>query len=265
MLTLNSNKIDVWCVLYEEIVDQDLLHSYRELLSETELAQEKRFYFDRHKHRFLVTRALVRDVLSRYAPIAPEAWVFAKNTYGKPSIANESTTENGLNEKLISFNISHTDGLIVLAVTKAAAIGIDTENSAKRNAALDAAQHFFAPSESAALLALPTVEQHDRFFLYWTLKEAYIKARGMGLSIPLSDFNFEFPQADRIVLNTVSKLDTTPENWRFWHYRLFADFPFSLCVERQREQKPSIDFRVIVPFGEGKIFDVVPCFTSSTV
>lgn len=263
MQELNSDKIDVWCVRYEEIVDQGLLQSYRELLSESELAQERRFYFDRHKHRFLVTRALVRDVLSRYAPIAPRAWVFAKNSYGKPSIANESTAENRLSEKQISFNISHTDGLIVLAITQGAALGIDTENSATRKAALDAAQHHFAPSESAALFALPAVEQHDRFFLYWTLKEAYIKARGMGLSIPLSDFNFDFPQADSIVLNAKSKLDAAPENWRFWHYRLFGDFPFSLCAERLAGQKQSIAFRRLVPFGEEQAFEPLACFASS--
>ena len=101
---LDAKHIDLWCAFPAEIVDEALLQEYRGLLSEAEREQQQRFYFAKDRQRYLVTRALVRTVLSRYAPIYPEQWLFATNAYGKPYIANGAGFYNS-----ISFNITHSE------------------------------------------------------------------------------------------------------------------------------------------------------------
>ena len=93
----------------------------------------------------------------------------------------------------LNFNISHTKSLVLLGVTSDGALGVDVENCRSREAPLKIAHQFFAPEELAELQALPRAQQHDRFFEYWTLKESYIKARGMGLSLPFELVQFPFP------------------------------------------------------------------------
>src|SRR6185295_2220740 len=107
--------------------------------------------------------------------------------------ANPEAAEAGL-----SFNISHTRSLIVLAVAKERAVGVDVENVQAREIEIRVADRFFAVPEVAALHAVPPDRQQYRFFEYWTFKESYIKARGMGLSLPLGKFGFHFP-AERAV------------------------------------------------------------------
>lgn len=187
MPDIDRGQIHLWFVFLDEIRDARLLDQYRRLLTEEERHQERRFFFAKDQHRYLVTRALLRTTLSRYAPIAPEQWSFYRNAYGRPEIANDDCRANE-----ISFNVSHTLGLIMLAVTGKCLLGVDTENVRTRQVSPDLATHFFSRAEATALQRLPVELQHERFFQYWTLKESYIKARGMGLSIPLDQFSFHF-------------------------------------------------------------------------
>jgi 4'-phosphopantetheinyl transferase len=247
MLELNPKQIDIWCVQYEDIRDETLLLRYSALLSNEERQRQQRFYFAKDRHRFLLTRALVRSVLSRYATINAEDWIFSKNAFGMPLIDNRDSTA-----QKISFNISHTAGLIILAVGTERSLGIDTENTRIREAALDAAHRFFANSESAALAHLPFEMQHERFFQYWTLKESYIKARGMGLSIPLDKFSFDLETDASIAFSTSADLNDRASNWHFWQYRLLNDFTVSLCAQDHLSGAPNFAFRTLVPLKDGK-------------
>ena len=115
--TASRRDIDIWLTYYDEIVDDRQLAKLRLLLSDDEVAQESRFYFTDDRKRYLVTRAMVRMVLSRYALIAPEHWVFSKNAYGRPVIA-DALVEAEVQAQGLCFNLSHTRGLIALAVTR---------------------------------------------------------------------------------------------------------------------------------------------------
>src|ERR1051325_230593 len=183
-LPLEPTEIHLWLPLYDEIADEDLLSEYRTLLNTAEKEQEKRFYFARDRLRYLVTRALVRTVLSQYLSIHPRDWIFSTNAYGCPEIANAEARG-----ACISFNISHTHSLIVLGVTRHRELGVDVENVQAREALIDIADRYFSPPEVAALNAVPAQQQQYRFFEYWTFKESYIKARRMGLSLPLDKFS----------------------------------------------------------------------------
>ena len=118
--TGRSRPIYLWCTFYSDLEDEALLREYRSLLSEAERQQELRCHFARDRRRYLVTRALVRTVLSRYTAIAPSEWTFAVNDYGRPLIANTAWAA-----RQISFNVSHTDSLIILAVAQGHELGVD--------------------------------------------------------------------------------------------------------------------------------------------
>jgi len=160
-LTASERNIDLWLAFYHEIVDERLLARLRGLLSEAERRQEQRFHFADDRRRYLVTRAMVRTVLSRYAAVAPANWTFSTNRYGRPEIASAPDEALGL-----SFNISHTRGLIALGVTRGRALGVDVENVVVRRVSMGIANRFFAPAEVAELSHIPPEQQQDRFFEY---------------------------------------------------------------------------------------------------
>ncbi|HYE87464.1 MAG TPA: 4'-phosphopantetheinyl transferase superfamily protein, partial [Vicinamibacterales bacterium] len=185
------------------------LDAYRRLLSADEHERMARFVFDRDRRAFLLTRALVRTTLSRYAAIAPADWRFIANVHGRPEILERP---DGVPD--LRFNISHTDGLIACAVTIGREIGVDVEHIG-RHLHHDVAGRHFAPAEVADLRMRPPAEQQKVFFDYWTLKESYIKARGFGLALPLGDFAFKLQPPDPPQITFEPSLDDDPASWQF--------------------------------------------------
>ena len=202
-----------------------LAEQYRGLLSKEEREQERRFFFVDDQRRYLVTRALVRTVLSRYVAVDPRDWRFSTNYWGKPAIADPLQMISDL-----QFNISHTRGLIVLALTRGETVGVDIENVADREAAFSIADHYFTEQEAHELRSLDGEARKERFFTLWTLKEAYIKARGHGLSIPLNQFRFDLKDADQIRFRPSPQLQDNAQDWRFWLFRPIADCLLALCA-----------------------------------
>jgi 4'-phosphopantetheinyl transferase len=256
-LVASERRIDLWLAYYDRIDDEPLLARLHALLDETERQQQRRFLFADDRKRYLVTRALVRTVLSRYAPVAPRDWTFSKNGYGRPEIAATHTDAAGL-----CFNLSHSRGLVVLGVTAGAALGVDVENTRVRQVSEGIAERFFAPSEAAALARIPPEQQQERFFEYWTFKESYIKARGMGLSIPLDRFSFDYPHADAVRLSVLPGLDDDPGRWRFWQCRPSTEHLLAVCAERVAAEAPILSLRRIVPTVGDEALDVVLLRTS---
>jgi 4'-phosphopantetheinyl transferase len=227
MEQLDSGQIHLWLAWLGEIADARHLNEYQQLLSEEELEKQARFRFERDRHRYLVTRAMVRTVLSKYADVEPREWQFAVNEHGKPSIATEHATARGL-----EFNASHTVGLVALAVARGRAIGVDVENIRSLPVDLAIADRYFASVEVDALHALPREQQLRRFFEYWTLKESYIKARGMGLSIPLDRFAFSLEGSPPIQLTVDPSLRDSAERWMHWQVPVADEYLAAVCAER---------------------------------
>jgi 4'-phosphopantetheinyl transferase len=222
---IDSGQIHLWLAYLGKTTDPKLLAEHRSLLSKEELEKQARFHFERDRHRYLVTRAMVRTVLSRYANVTPREWRFLFNPFGKPSIAAEHVAARG-----IEFNVSHTDGLVVMGITRERAVGVDVENVRTGLADVGIADSYFAPQEVAALRVLPREKQNQRFFEYWTLKESYIKARGMGLSIPLDRFAFDLGDSEGIRLTIDPSLRDQPEHWAFWRLKLMPDHLVAVCT-----------------------------------
>lgn len=181
---------------------------YEALLDASERERRARFKAEGAALQHLVGRALVRCSLSRYADVPPTAWRFEPNRYGCPAVAAPAGTD-------LVFNLSHTDGLVACAVTRGLAVGVDVERVERRVEVEKLARYSFAPSEAQTLLAAPEEARRELFFAYWTLKEAYIKARGMGLALPLDGFAFDIagPQP------TVAFADTCPDDPQAWLFR----------------------------------------------
>jgi 4'-phosphopantetheinyl transferase len=251
-LTADSLRIDLWCTYISEIGDDSLWPRYDALLSADERARQARFRFARDQRRHLVTRALVRTVLSRYAAVRPEDWVFSAGAHGRPAISAPRQVPP------LEFNISHAADLVMLAVTTGRTLGVDTESVEARAAEIDGLDRYFAPEESAALLALPPGERRRRFFELWTLKESYIKARGMGLAIPLDAFRFGLTGERGLTLHMRPALADSPGGWRVWQLGLRPDYLVAICAARGEELSPQLVVREIVPLLHERIVAVTP-------
>lgn len=226
-MPLPPDEVHVWRVEPEAINDSRLLETYLGLLSPEEREKQRRFHFEKHRRQYLVSHALVRLTLSRYAPVEPQAWTFATNEYGCPRVAAE---ENAW----LRFNLSHTDGMAMVAVARELDVGVDVEDALRAGETVGIADRFFAPSEVQALRALEASRQRERFFEYWTLKEAYIKARGMGLSLPLEQFAFELCPGDPPRIAFDPRLKDDPESWQFVQLRPSQRHRAAVAVRRPR-------------------------------
>jgi 4'-phosphopantetheinyl transferase len=244
---LPDNAIHLWLADYNELASPRLHITYRDLLSEAEHQQHQRFHFERDRHRYLVTHALVRIVLSRYLRISPKDLVFATNSYGRPHLANVGAA----NSKL-TFNISHTDSLIAIGIARDRALGVDVENILAVRDCVELAEHYFAPIEADALRNISPTRQADRFFEYWTFKESYIKARGMGLSLPLDKFSFQLQRDGAVEFEVDPRLDDTSQRWQFFQLRPRQQYILALCIER-RAISPQLVVRKLTPDGTDQL------------
>jgi 4'-phosphopantetheinyl transferase len=238
-------------VLPFNAVHIDLLHTanadalarmdaYRALLSPDEHERMARFVFDRDRRAFLLTRALVRTTLSRYAAVKPADWRFINNAHGRPELLDRPAGAPDLR-----FNISHTDGLIACAVTIGREVGVDVEQ-VSRQLSHDVAGRHFAPGEVNDLRRLPEDEQQRVFFDYWTLKEAYIKARGFGLALPLGDFAFKLNPPDAPTIAFEPALEDDPASWQFLQEWPTPQHRLALAVRREGHDLP-VRIRDVVP------------------
>ncbi len=173
--------------IYRFILDKsdDEVSYLAALLSADEVERAGRFHFDIHRKRYIVGRAMLRTTLSRILGTAPRKLQFAYSQYGKPTLEGD-----------LRFNLSHSDSYAVLAVAAGCDVGVDVERVRRDDDLIPLARRFFSPAEVEQLTALPADEQTMAFFRCWTRKEAYIKADGAGLSIPLDAFSVALGRGD---------------------------------------------------------------------
>lgn len=177
---LKSNEVHVWRTCLN--LSSRVLLQLWELLSPDEKQRADKFHFQRDRDHFVVARGGLRDVLGRYTGSAPQSLQFSYDGYGKPRLSGEAGAEPP------RFNVSHSHGVALYAVAAGREVGIDLEHVREDFAGLEIAERFFSRNEVAALSTLPSEERAPAFFDCWARKEAYIKARGEGLSYPLHRF-----------------------------------------------------------------------------
>lgn len=245
-IKLDTAEIHLWCVSQNEINDPILLSQYAKVLSDEEKKQWQRFRFEKHRHQYLVTRALVRSVLSLYHPIVPEEWLFSKNKYGRP----EALQQPKMNK--LRFNLSQTNGLILCSVVLNDDIGVDVEDVSQELSVDEMARLVklsFSALEIKELMKLPQERQQCRFYDYWTLKESFIKAKGMGLSLPLNQFSFHLGPKEPLEISFDSKEDD-PQFWHFWRLQLSENHLGAIAVRSNQRKKYLLTIKKIVPLRD---------------
>lgn len=179
-------------------VDEAGEAALRGLLQDDERARHDRFRFARHRREYLVTRALVRAALAGFTDVAPAALRFVAGPHGRPSSVDPLP---------VSFNLSNHPTLVVCAVARPCELGVDVEPLTDPERVLEAAETSFSPVERGDLAALPPESRPRRAVSIWTAKEAYIKARGRGVSLPLDGFAFRFEEEARPRLELLQPID----------------------------------------------------------
>lgn len=173
---LPQNEVHVWRIDLTAQEERRL----QALLTPQERARAARFRVANALRQFVVTRATLRLLLAGYLHVRPATLPLGVNAYGKPMLSPDTTD--------VRFNVSHTGTCALIAVTRGRRVGIDVERIRTSVIGERIAEHFFAAEELAALRALRPEEQAQAFFECWTCKEAFVKAVGRGLSIPLDAF-----------------------------------------------------------------------------
>lgn len=187
-LILLSDEVHVWRAYLDLPVSR--VQSLKRNLAADELRRAERFYFQKDRHNFVVAHGLLRTILSRYLGMEPSRLRFDYSPYGKPTLAITPGQDT------LSFNLSHSGRLVLYAIARGREIGIDVERVRPVAEVEQIAERFFSVQENATLRAVPASLKHEAFFTCWTRKEAFIKARGEGLSLPLDQFDVSLARGE---------------------------------------------------------------------
>src|SRR5579859_6224908 len=172
-LVLGNDEVHVWRAGLDLSISR--VQALEQTLAADEQARASKFHFQKDRTHYIVARGLLRAILGRYyLSREPHALQFCYNAYGKPALAGEDAGD------ALSFNTSHSRGMVLYAVARIPNIGVDIEYINTRIECEQIAGRFFSQQEVSMLRSVPQQMQQEAFFNYWTRKEAYIKARGMG-------------------------------------------------------------------------------------
>ena len=236
-LELTDGRIDLWHVFTDDAAvrqwaDATLAQRASEgvgfdLLSAEERRRAARYTHQEAQRQFVLGRVLLRTALARYTGAHPKSIEFAYNHHGKPALRSPS-------EMRLEFSLSHTRGLVVCAVALACPVGVDVEDRRRPHtiAPLELARRYFAPAETAVLERLPAERQLAAFLDFWTLKEAFVKACGTGLAMPLVDFAFSLFPGRPPAIAFAGPSQHRPEAWQFAQPHLAPEYHIALAVHR---------------------------------
>jgi 4'-phosphopantetheinyl transferase len=183
----------VWAIrLDDDSVD---LGRARELISVDERERAERFKFERDRRRYLIAHAALHGILHRYLPISSEPLSFDYGSNGKPKLSP------ALSPAGVQFNLSHSNELALLAVTRRGEVGVDIEYVKENFEFQDIAEKFFTAKEVAAMRSLPAHLQRQAFFKCWTSKEAFLKAKGTGLSGKLDEVEITLTVSQQVQIS----------------------------------------------------------------
>jgi len=228
-IALPPDEAHIWYALAEDPPWHEVEPAYLALLSDDERARYHRFMFDKDRRQFLLARALVRTTLSRYASTAPDAWVFDTTPHGKPFIKDLPGVSD------LQFNHSHADALVACAITRRHQLGVDVE-SITRNVNLAVARHCLSPRELTEFQDMAPEDRPTYLLRQWTLKEAYSKALGLGLSLRFEDVSFAIDSAGNPQLIDHVSSATDARQWQFRQWLLDGQHFLAVAVECRSEE-----------------------------
>ncbi len=218
-LNMKSDEVHIWLASLD--IDRTSLKNLKKILSEDEIKRAEKFYFEKDKNHFIACRSILRNILSLYLNVPAGDIKFSYNPYGKPSVP----------EKKISFNLSNSYGLAIYGITCDKEIGIDIEHIPEDFSWEEIVEQFFSKKEIMELYKTPCDMRKKAFFNCWTRKEAYIKAKGMGLSIPLDSFDVSLIPGEPVKLLEVRGKKEEKSRWFLKEILINNNYISALAVE----------------------------------
>jgi 4'-phosphopantetheinyl transferase len=201
----SSAEVRVWYAPVSDLADPDVLGQALTWLGEDERLRYERFSGDEDRRMFLLGRVMARALVSEALGVGPTAWGWRDGAHGRPEVASPPTS--------LRFNLSHSAGIVVCAIAHGRDVGVDVEDLKRRPVEPAVVRRYCSPEEILDIDAQRD-RWHDRFLRYWTLKEAYLKALGLGISVTLSDLSFSTDDSQpRIAL--ARSLQGGDERWVF--------------------------------------------------
>ena len=223
-LKLSSDDVHVWRATLDR--PAEYVRQLAQILSEDERLRAERFYFERDRSRFIVGRGLLRFILSRYLEIPANKLQFCYSSRGKPELVETSSAYK------LRFNVSHSQGIVLYAVTRDRSIGIDVEYIRPMPEAEQIVNSFFSVYENNVFQRLPLCQKQLSFFNCWTRKEAFVKAIGDGLSLPLNQFDVSLIPGEPARLLGI-RGDRSLTCWSLQDLTLDPGYVAALAVEGQ--------------------------------
>jgi 4'-phosphopantetheinyl transferase len=214
-----ENEVHLWLAAVPDCISS--LETLRKVLDAEERERAARFHFERDRERYIIARGVLRRLLSTY--LGTSQFALTTNKFGKPFLQPPHNT--------LHFNISHSRDLALFGFTRMGEIGADVECIRPDFATQEIANRFFAPDEAATLAQLDESERAGAFFNCWTRKEAYIKARGIGLSLGLSTFAVTLKPGETAALIRVDNEADAPMRWTMLNLDVGADYRAAAAFE----------------------------------
>ena len=220
-LGLQPHQVDVWRARLDLPIDA--LDSLETTLSAKETERAAQFHFPADRDRFITAHGCLRDVLARYLHCEPGQLSFSVNQYGKPALQDHK----------LEFNLSHSGDFALVAITQERKVGVDLERIRQGISSQVIAQQYFSKSEVAELQNSPLEQREVAFFTCWTRKEAYIKAQGLGLSLPLESFDVSLTPNEPPILRATRPDPQEAARWTLVSLEIDPCYEAAVAVEGQ--------------------------------
>jgi 4'-phosphopantetheinyl transferase len=243
LLTSLEREAHISIAFTEKHYNRDLLAWYKSLLSEYEQKKYNELYFGRHRESYLISRALLRTTLSLYIDAPPAELEFSYDSYGRPEIQKPVGISG------IRFNLSRTRGVATCLISSSTRAGIDVESTLNLSDPEIMFRSVLLPKEIESLQGLRGNSLKRRFLTYWTLKEAYVKATGKGLSIPLTQFSFKLKDGYAQV-SFGPQLTDNPLEWQFAYYGLTHEHILAVALRKMETTDKNIKIFKVIPSSE---------------
>ncbi|KAA3617197.1 MAG: 4'-phosphopantetheinyl transferase superfamily protein [Calditrichaeota bacterium] len=216
-----NNNVHIWLIRYDQ--SESILAESGIILSKEEKERASRFHFEIDHRRYSVTRSLLKKILGKILSKPALKIKFTFNKYGKPELVQQS-------EKIF-FNVSHSGNLGLIAISDIAQIGVDVEKYREEMITGDIAKRFFSDLEVTEFLSLNENEKLQGFFNCWTRKEAFIKAVGKGLSIPLNTFDVSLIPGSQTELRDVRYKNETADGWHLSDIKVDSGYAAAFIIK----------------------------------
>ncbi len=240
---METDHLHIWRGFTPESADPRITNS----LSIEEKQRAARFVRPKDRQRYSFSHGMLRIVLAHYLSVDPQYIVFKNNSYGKPRLWQ------AVNEPDICFNMAHSENIVTVAVTCSTPVGIDVEYIRELQDARQIVTRNFSPEEQKYIIGEQDLEFHDRFFTCWTLKEAFIKAIGMGLSHPLETFSVVDPNSENPIRDRVSLQGGTDIRWYQIPFHPLHNYRAAVVIKDIQPSPKFYDFNVYFDNVLGKV------------